>query len=195
MDAMLGRIFEMHPSFEASRSGRVGMGASSSAGAAAGAQRQQVGLGPYLCGLQFKIHPAHCLRAMYGAGFQKLLCSCGAATFVLHSCLQLLPILVQDASSLSSPLPGSQPWSAQFGSFPAAEGLPGDGLGTPAATPPRAAAPQSTQGSTPFGLVGLLGQQPGGGRGGVGGAASTPPQQGTPQHSTPQQGTPTGASG
>ncbi len=59
MDAMLGRIFEMHPSFEASRSGRVGMGASSSAGAAAGAQRQQVGLGPYLCGLQFKIHPAH----------------------------------------------------------------------------------------------------------------------------------------
>eukprot|EP00891_Asterochloris_glomerata_P007273 jgi/Astpho2/7273/fgenesh1_pg.00113_%23_79_t len=138
MDAMLGRIFEMHPSFEASRSGRVGMGASSSAGAAAGAQRQQ------------------------------------------------------DASSLSSPLPGSQPWSAQFGSFPAAEGLPGNGFGTPAATPARAAAPQSTQGSTPFGLVGLLGQQPGGGRGGVGGAASTPPQQGTPQHSTPQQGTPTG---
>ena len=44
MDAMLGRIFEMHPSFEASRSGRVGTGASSSGtGAAAGAQRQQVG--------------------------------------------------------------------------------------------------------------------------------------------------------
>ena len=43
MDAMLGRIFEMHPSFEASRSGRVGTGASfSGAGAAAAAQRHQV---------------------------------------------------------------------------------------------------------------------------------------------------------
>ena len=52
MDAMLGRIFEMHPSFEASRSRRVGTGASSSgAGAAAGAQRQPVGVGPYLCDL------------------------------------------------------------------------------------------------------------------------------------------------
>ena len=52
MDAMLGRIFEMHPSFEASRSGRVGTGASSSgAGVAAGAPRQQVGVGLYLCSL------------------------------------------------------------------------------------------------------------------------------------------------